>query len=69
MRQSLVDAATDGTPSLTEITAIHSTAYAPRVSIGDGLRRINLELNTTGCDLRRDRYCREQDGSEQQTDD
>jgi hypothetical protein len=39
--RSLVDAATNSAPSLTEITTIHSTAHAPRVSIGDGLRHIN----------------------------
>jgi hypothetical protein len=39
-------AATNSTPSLPELATIHSTAYPPRVAIGDGLRSIDIYRNT-----------------------
>jgi hypothetical protein len=39
-------AATNSTPSLTELATIHSTVYASRVPIGDGLRSIDIYRNT-----------------------
>src|SRR3954452_17170921 len=40
-------AATNSTPSLTELATIHSTVYSPRVAIGDGLRSIDIYRNAS----------------------
>ena len=45
-------AATNSTPSLAELTTIHSTVYSPRVPIGDRLRGIDINRNTACCYLR-----------------
>jgi hypothetical protein len=38
-------AATNSTPSLTELATIHSTVYSSRVPVGDGLRSIDIYRN------------------------
>ena len=42
----LINTAPNSTPGLTEITTIHSTVYSPRMSVGDGLRSIDINCNT-----------------------
>ena len=42
----LINTAPNSTPGLTEIATIHSTVYSPRMSVGDGLRSIDINCNT-----------------------